>query len=94
VAQVPDDFLRPLVADAGRERVMRHRGAYEAFLWKRLKAPRPFLPQPPPDGDVPMNTAGGAAGVSPASNTVVLAIPVEVMNVLEGTTALRERRSA
>lgn len=43
VAQVPDDFLRLLVADAGRERVMRRRRAYEAFLWKRLKARRPFV---------------------------------------------------
>jgi hypothetical protein len=32
VALVPDEFFTP-----------RHRGAFEAFLWKRLKAPRPFL---------------------------------------------------
>jgi len=41
--QVPDDFLRPLLpADATAPTVARRRHAYEAFLWKRLKAPRAF----------------------------------------------------
>jgi hypothetical protein len=43
VSQVPDCFLRPLLPpDATDDRLMRRRRAYEAFLWKRLKAPRPF----------------------------------------------------
>lgn len=47
VAAVPETFLRPLVgigenAEPG-SRVARRRAAYVAFLWKRLKAPRPFL---------------------------------------------------
>lgn len=44
VAAVPDDFLRPLLthgADAGK--LERRRQAYVAFLWKRLKPPRPFV---------------------------------------------------
>jgi len=44
IAQVPDDFLSPLLGrspDAERRR--RRRAAYHAFLWKRLKAPRPFV---------------------------------------------------
>jgi len=44
IAQVPDDFLVPLLGrlpDA--ERLRRRRAAYQAFLWKRLKAPRPFV---------------------------------------------------
>jgi hypothetical protein len=45
LAAVPDDFLRPLVmGNAGSAELERERGAYIAFLWKRLKAPRPFLP--------------------------------------------------
>jgi len=41
---VPDDFLRPLVPQGGDpQRVERRRRAYEAFLWKRLEAPRPFV---------------------------------------------------
>ena len=45
VAQVPDEFLAPLVEPGGRaDRLARRRRAYEAFLWKRLKAPRPFVP--------------------------------------------------
>ena len=45
VARVPEDFLRPLVVPGGdAERVARRRRAYEAFLWKRLKPPRPFVP--------------------------------------------------
>jgi len=44
IAHVPDDFLIPLLggrSEAGRLR--RRRAAYHAFLWKRLKAPRPFV---------------------------------------------------
>lgn len=41
VREVPDDFLLPLVGD--RAAAERRREAYVAFLWKRLKAPRPFL---------------------------------------------------
>jgi hypothetical protein len=37
---VPDDFL----ADEGAEAKRRRRAAYVAFLWKRLKFPRPFMP--------------------------------------------------
>ncbi len=36
VAQIPDDFLH------GGETPARTRAAYAAFLWKRLKPPRPF----------------------------------------------------
>ena len=47
VAEVPADFLRPLLAPVesrgAREALDRRRAAYAAFLWKRLKAPRPFL---------------------------------------------------
>jgi hypothetical protein len=49
VAAVPDTFLQPLVPDAPRARE-RRRAAYIAFLWKRLRPPRPFLevrPLPP-----------------------------------------------
>jgi HipA-like protein len=47
VAAVPESFLRPLLgiaedAEPG-SRSARRRAAYVAFLWKRLKAPRPFL---------------------------------------------------
>jgi HipA-like protein len=38
VAAVPDDFLAPLAKD-----LPRRRAAYAAFLWKRLKAPRPWI---------------------------------------------------
>jgi hypothetical protein len=45
VAQVPHDFLVPLVPPGGRgDRIARRRTAYVAFLWKRLKPPRPFVP--------------------------------------------------
>ena len=45
VDQVPDAFLRPLLPpEASEERVARRRKAYEAYLWKRLKAPRAFVP--------------------------------------------------
>jgi hypothetical protein len=49
VAAVPESFLLPLLAaeadDAATaaSRLARRRAAYVAFLWKRLKAPRPFL---------------------------------------------------
>ena len=47
VAAVPETFLRPLLATGENaepgSRVARRRAAYVAFLWKRLKAPRPFL---------------------------------------------------
>jgi hypothetical protein len=44
IAQVPDDFLAPLLGRApDAERLRRRRSAYHAFLWKRLKAPRPFV---------------------------------------------------
>jgi hypothetical protein len=39
---VPDELL----ASATPETPMRARAAYEAFLWKRLKPPRPFVPAP------------------------------------------------
>jgi HipA-like protein len=39
VEQVPDDFL----TEASREARVRRRAAYVAFLWKRLRAPRPYL---------------------------------------------------
>jgi len=39
LAQVPDAFLRATSADEPA----RTRAAYAAFLWKRLKEPRPFL---------------------------------------------------
>jgi HipA-like kinase len=39
LAAVPDDFLSEAVGDGRRRR----RAAYVAFLWKRLKGPRPFV---------------------------------------------------
>lgn len=41
VAQVPDAFLEATSAGDSPERA---RATYQAFLWKRLKAPRPFVP--------------------------------------------------
>jgi hypothetical protein len=41
VADVPDDFLHPLVTTPAPDAVARRREAYVAFLWKRLRAPRP-----------------------------------------------------
>jgi hypothetical protein len=41
VAAVPDVFLEPLLARGVS--LERRRRAYAAFLWKRLRAPRPFL---------------------------------------------------
>jgi hypothetical protein len=44
LAAVPGDFLRPLLpALSGEEALQRRREAYVAFLWKRLRAPRPFV---------------------------------------------------
>jgi hypothetical protein len=44
VTQVPDDFLAPLLGrPPDADRLERRRRAYHAFLWKRLKAPRPFV---------------------------------------------------
>lgn len=44
VADVPNDFLRPLIHEgATAARIARRRAAYVAFLWKRLKPPRPFV---------------------------------------------------
>jgi hypothetical protein len=37
---VPDEFI----SDDGAEAKRRRRAAYVAFLWKRLKSPRPFVP--------------------------------------------------
>jgi len=39
LAAVPHDFL----AEPASDRARRRRAAYVAFLWKRLKAPRPFV---------------------------------------------------
>lgn len=41
VAAVPDEFL---LAVGPETRSSRNRAAYQAFLWKRLKTPRPFVP--------------------------------------------------
>jgi hypothetical protein len=44
VAEVPDAFLAPLLpAGAGAAALERRREAYVAFLWKRLRSPRPFV---------------------------------------------------
>ena len=40
VNTVPDDFLAEETGEARRRR----RAAYAAFLWKRLKSPRPYIP--------------------------------------------------
>jgi HipA-like protein len=41
LAAVPDEFIRPLLPSGGD--LGRHRAAYVAYLWKRLRAPRPFV---------------------------------------------------
>ena len=46
-AHVPDDFLLAAFPRTSPEAM---RGVYTAFLWKRLKAPRPFLPAITPAG--------------------------------------------
>lgn len=38
---VPDEFIAPLLAPGGTP--ARHRAAYVAYLWKRLRAPRPYV---------------------------------------------------
>jgi hypothetical protein len=44
-AVMPESFLTPLVlAPAEPERIERRRAAYAAFLWKRLRGPRPWGP--------------------------------------------------
>ncbi len=44
LGEVPDDLLSPLLpASAGATDIERERQAYVAFLWKRLKAPPPFV---------------------------------------------------
>jgi hypothetical protein len=48
VSRVPDVFLRPLLPREDDDRALeRRRQAYVAYLWKRLKAPRPFVPAAP-----------------------------------------------
>jgi hypothetical protein len=43
VREVPDTFLGALLPpSAGADAILRRREAYTAFLWKRLKPPRPF----------------------------------------------------
>jgi hypothetical protein len=42
-AAVPDDFLAPLLPAPTPAAIERRRHAYVAFLWKRLRAPRPFV---------------------------------------------------
>jgi hypothetical protein len=39
-ARIPDAFLEEVGPETS---VARSRAVYEAFLWKRLKAPRPFI---------------------------------------------------
>ncbi|HEX2673029.1 MAG TPA: hypothetical protein VHM25_19245, partial [Polyangiaceae bacterium] len=41
LTSVPDEFLAPLVPAGGT--TARLRAAYVAYLWKRLRAPRPFV---------------------------------------------------
>ena len=46
IAKIPDCFLAPLIASPhplSADQIERRRQAYAAFLWKRLKAPRPFM---------------------------------------------------
>ncbi|MDB9524555.1 hypothetical protein PN498_01020 [Oscillatoria sp. CS-180] len=43
VAQIPEAFLKPLLPGAPAAAIERRRQAYAAFLWKRLKFPRPFM---------------------------------------------------
>jgi hypothetical protein len=53
LATVPDDFLLPLVS-AGSD-ATRQRALYVAYLWKRLRAPRPFVS---PGGFAPFQPLG------------------------------------
>jgi len=58
VSEVPDDFLSPLLPpSAGVAALPRRRDAYVAFLWKRLRPPRPFVRA----GLHAASAAGGAA---------------------------------
>ncbi|HYQ04275.1 MAG TPA: HipA family kinase [Polyangiaceae bacterium] len=41
LASVPDEFMAPLVPHGGSP--ARQRAAYVAYLWKRLRTPRPFV---------------------------------------------------
>jgi HipA-like protein len=41
LAAVPDEFMTPLVSQGST--LARQRAAYVAYLWKRLRAPRPFV---------------------------------------------------
>jgi|SRR6187402_194671 len=41
LASVPNEFIEPLVPQGSTP--ARHRAAYVAYLWKRLRAPRPFV---------------------------------------------------
>lgn len=43
VADVPDDFLVAAGVDRDPDALARRRGAYVAYLWKRLKVPREFF---------------------------------------------------
>ncbi|MEM1253849.1 MAG: HipA family kinase [Cyanobacteria bacterium P01_H01_bin.21] len=43
ICQIPDCFLQPLLPSASAHTLERRRQAYGAFLWKRLKSPRPFM---------------------------------------------------
>lgn len=43
VANVPDDFIEPLLPHPSGESLRRRRAAYGAFLWKRLKFPRGWV---------------------------------------------------
>lgn len=44
ISKIPDCFLQPLLnSGASAEKIERKRQAYFAFLWKRLKSPRPFM---------------------------------------------------
>ena len=44
ISQIPDCFLQPLLAPPiSTLKIERRRQAYGAFLWKRLKSPRPFM---------------------------------------------------
>ena len=43
VAAIPDSFLWPLLPNPPTsDAAERRRSAYAAFLWKRLRGPRPF----------------------------------------------------
>jgi hypothetical protein len=54
MADVPDDFLRPLITSPAPDALARRREAYVAFLWKRLRAPRPVAFSSPAAGTFPI----------------------------------------